>query len=117
VKPLTQHIDSIAFVTLQSKNLARSRTFYIDRLGLPVCDERPGEFFQFEIGRLRVCVDYHEGIGDYEANQIAARVDDLEATIALLEESGFEVRRGKLEASWQWASIKDPDGHELIFLA
>lgn len=114
---LSECIESVEFVTLWSKNLEASRAFYIDRLGLSILSERAGEFFQFVISGLPICVDYHAERSGNETNQIGIRVNDLEATVDLLERSGFEVKRGgRQKPAERWASIKDPDGHELIFL-
>jgi catechol 2,3-dioxygenase-like lactoylglutathione lyase family enzyme len=115
---LNLHVESVEFVTLWSKNVEASRAFYIDRLGLPSLRERAGEFFQFEIAGVPVCVDYHPERSGTETNQIGLRVRNLEATVALVEQRGFEVRRGEQqETAERWASIKDPDGHELIFIS
>jgi catechol 2,3-dioxygenase-like lactoylglutathione lyase family enzyme len=115
---LNQHIERIEFVTLWSKNLEASRSFYIDRLGLSILHERAGEFFQFDIAGMPVCVDYHAERTGTESNQIGVRVSDLEATVALLGAAGFQVKRGQQpESPERWASITDPDGHELIFIS
>ena len=118
MKPISDHITSVEFVTLWSKNLAKSREFYIDRLGFSLLRERAGEFFQFDIASLPVCVDCHPERSGNEANQIGVRVSDLDATAAILDGMEFEVKRGEQEeASERWVAIKDPDGHELIFIA
>jgi catechol 2,3-dioxygenase-like lactoylglutathione lyase family enzyme len=114
---LEQHIQRIEFVTLWTKNLEAPRDFYTNRLGLSLVKEQTGNFFQFDICGLPVCVDYHPERSGNESNQIGVRVDDLEVTVELLRELGLRVRTGdRPDASERWASVEDPDGHELIFI-
>ena len=112
---LKHQLEQIEFVTLWSKNLESSRAFYVDRLGLSILQERAGEFFQFDICGLPVCVDYHPERSGDESNQIGVRVNDLEAMVALLRELDLPVKTGD-QPGQRWASIKDPDGHEVIFI-
>jgi hypothetical protein len=87
-------------------------------MGFSVLKEQAGKFFQFDIAGVPVCVDYHSERSGNEANQIGVRVSDLEETAAVLEEMNFDVKRGEQQQSAErWAAIRDPDGHELIFIA
>jgi len=105
----------LQFFTIQSRNLVRARQFYVELLGFPAVDEKPGEFFQISIAGVPVCIDLNRELA-FQPNQIGITVADLEETVKILEGKQLAVSRGR-NAGETWASIKDPDGHEIIFIA
>lgn len=44
-------------VTFNVKDLEAARSFYVDRLGLPVDREEPGRFVMVRAGKLLLCID------------------------------------------------------------
>ena len=106
------------FVTIHTRNLEASRRFYVDLFQFPVLSEKPGDFVQVEIAGVPICIDLDKApnpvIGK---NQIGVQVADLPATIAILRQKGLEVTCGQSGSGETWASVTDPDGHELIFIA
>ena len=109
-------LERTQFVTIWSRNLAESRKFYIEKLGLKLLDETENEFFQFEIAGTPVCVDYHADRSGKESNQFGVETSDLTAVRTILESLGIAVREGQ-RANEEWMAISDPDGHEIIFLS
>jgi catechol 2,3-dioxygenase-like lactoylglutathione lyase family enzyme len=111
-------IERFQFFTIWTKDLAASRNFYVEILGFPILREQAGNFFQVEIAGVPICVDLHPEGGPAQPNQIGIEVSSLEATIGTLREKGLEVHQGIRPGSeGAWAAVKDPDGHELIFIA
>ncbi|HYL98271.1 MAG TPA: VOC family protein [Blastocatellia bacterium] len=113
---IIDHIKSVQFLTVKSKNLTASRQFYIERLGLSLLDEKENEFFQFGIAGVPICVDYHRDRSGKESNQLGIETSDVPAVKALLESQGIPVREGQLSTAQLWIAIEDPDGHEVIFI-
>ncbi len=111
-------VERFQFFTIWTKNLAASLKFYVEVLGFPVLREQAGNFFQVEIARVPICIDLHPEGGAAQPNQIGVEVSSLDRTIVALQEKGIAVHQGIRPGSEErWAAIKDPDGHELIFLA
>ena len=106
------------FVTIHTRNLDASRRFYVELFKFPVLSEKAGDFVQIEVAGVPICIDLDKtrspSIGK---NQIGVQVADLPATIATLRRTGLEVTSGHNTAGEHWASVTDPDGHELIFIA
>lgn len=106
------------FVTIHTRTLEASRHFYVDLFQFPVLSEKRGDFVQIDVAGVPICIDLdkaaHPSIGK---NQIGVQVSDLPAAIAALRQQGFEVTSGQSGSGETWASITDPDGHELIFIA
>jgi catechol 2,3-dioxygenase-like lactoylglutathione lyase family enzyme len=105
------------FFTLWTKDLAAARKFYSELLGFPVVEEKAGEFFQVEIGGVPVCVDLHARYSGTQSNQIGVEVEDLAATVEFLRGQGLEIECGERPGAERWAIARDPDGHEIIFIA
>jgi catechol 2,3-dioxygenase-like lactoylglutathione lyase family enzyme len=109
-------IRRLQFFTIRTRNLAAARRFYVESLGFEVVSEKPGEYVQVVIAGVPVCVDATAEDSPQQPNQIGVEVDDLERTIELLRARGLSVSTGSA-ASERWASVKDPDGHEILFIA
>jgi PhnB protein len=108
-------IRRLDFFTIHTANLERARRFYVDTLQFPVRDEKKGEYFRMEIAGVPVCVDFDAGFAGHQANQIGVSVSHLGLTREALRSRGIKFTEGQ-RANETWVSIKDPDGHEIIFL-
>jgi PhnB protein len=108
-------IRRLDFFTIRTANLERARRFYVDTLQFPVRDEKKGEYFRMEIAGVPVCVDYDAGFAGQQANQIGVVVSHLGVTREGLRTRGIKFTEGQ-RADETWVAIKDPDGHEIIFL-
>ena len=109
-------IRRLQFFTIRTRNLAAARRFYVDLLGLDVVSEEPGEYVQVSIAGVPVCVDATADDTARQPNQIGIEVDNLERTIEALRTCGLTVATGSARGE-RWASVKDPDGHEILFIA
>jgi catechol 2,3-dioxygenase-like lactoylglutathione lyase family enzyme len=81
-----------------------------------VTSEKWGEYVQVEIAGVPICIDITREGSPQQPNQIGVEVDDLQRTIDFLSGRGIPITKGS-STSEHWASVKDPDGHEIIFIA
>ena len=109
-------ITKLDFVAVPSLDAERSRSFYIDTLGL-----RPDEKSRFEFWVGETCFGIWEPdkLGGKFAPQknghIAFHVDDIEAARAELEAKGVEFMGDTLDTSvCLMAFFSDPDGNDLM---
>lgn len=108
-------ISKLDFFTIRTANLERARRFYVDTLQFPVLDEKAGEYFRIGIAGVPVCVDYDAGFAGQQGNQIGVTVSHLGFTREGLRMRGIGFSEGQ-RAGETWVAIKDPDGHEIIFI-
>jgi uncharacterized glyoxalase superfamily protein PhnB len=108
-------IRGLDFFTIRTANLERARRFYVDTLQFPVRDEKKGEYFRMEIAGVPVCVDYDAGFAGQPGNQIGVTVSHLGITREGLRNREIKFTEGQ-RGEETWVAIKDPDGHEIIFI-
>jgi catechol 2,3-dioxygenase-like lactoylglutathione lyase family enzyme len=109
-------ISSLDFVGIPSQDGERSRSFYVDTLGL-----RPDEHGQFEVWVGETCLGIWEPerFGMEFAPQrnahLALHVDDVAATRAELEGKGVEFAGETMDTGvCHMAFFRDPDGNDLM---
>jgi len=118
MKTLLQ-VTGIDRVALHVKNLARSKKFYVELLGMEVEQEKSGQLL-LRCGSQTVAlfqVRYGTGVrGGSEMNHIALRLKDGDhpKVKAMLEESGFKVAGHRDDPNALY--LRDPDGHHLKLL-
>ncbi|MGE5205403.1 MAG: VOC family protein [Chlamydiota bacterium] len=108
-------IRRLDFFTIRTANLERARRFYVENLQFPVLDEKKGEYFRVAIAGAPVCVDFDAAFAGQQGNQIGVTVTHLGITREGLRARGIKFTEGQRENE-AWVSIKDPDGHEIIFI-
>jgi catechol 2,3-dioxygenase-like lactoylglutathione lyase family enzyme len=117
MKQISSLVKGITFVTLRTADLNTARAFYLDKLGFPLLEEKAGDFFQVSIGGVPFCIDLSKEREPFQPSQIGITVADLRLLTEALTERGFSPALGEgPDGGEKWAIIKDPDGHELIFL-
>lgn len=96
-------------------DLARSKAFYVDLLGLEVLLEHPGYL------RVGGGDGFHLGLEERAPDLVGAagielvvRVDDVDATVAALRAAGVETTDPE-DQEWgaRHAWLRDPDGYRL----
>jgi catechol 2,3-dioxygenase-like lactoylglutathione lyase family enzyme len=109
-------ISTLDFVAIPSQDGERSRSFYVDTLGL-----RPDEHGRFEVWVGETCLGIWEParFGMEFAPQrnahLALHVDDVAATRAELEGKGVEFAGETLDTGvCHMAFFRDPDGNDLM---
>lgn len=109
-------IVRLQFFTIRTHDLPAARRFYVEQLGFDVISEKAGEYVQVAIAGVPVCVDAEAASGPQQPNQIGIEVSDLQEAIRFLQAHGLSVVTGSA-AFEHWASVRDPDGHEILFIA
>ena len=109
-------IVRLQFFSIRTHDLAAARRFYVEQLGFDIISEKAGEYVQVAIAGVPVCVDAEAASGPQQPNQIGIEVSDLQQAIRYLQERGLSVATGSAGPE-HWASVKDPDGHEILFIA
>jgi catechol 2,3-dioxygenase-like lactoylglutathione lyase family enzyme len=109
-------ITKLDFVAIPSQDAERSRSFYVDTVGL-----RPDEQSRFEFWAGDTCFGIWEPekMGRPFAPQknahLALHVDDIEAARADLEAKGVEFGGDTLDTGvCHMALFSDPDGNDLM---
>ncbi len=109
-------ITKLDFVGVPSQDAERSRTFYVETLGL-----RPDEHgrFEFWVGETCFGIWEPERIGASFAPQrnahLALHVEDVAAARAELERKGVEFAGETLDTGvCHMAIFRDPDGNDLM---
>lgn len=114
--------EGLGQVALMVQDLARSKTFYQEKLGLTfLFDGGPMSFFQ--CGGLRLMLGKSETSAPVGGSILYFRVADIQAAHQALAASGVEfvqapVLAAKMPDHDLWlAFFKDPDGHTLAFMS
>ena len=109
-------VQRVDFIGIPSRNAERSRTFYVETLGL-----RPDDKSRFEVWAGETCF----GIWEPEKMGVpfapqknahpAFHVDDVAATRRSLEENGVEFNGEIFDSGvCHMAFFTDPDGNDLM---
>jgi glyoxylase I family protein len=114
IKGVCIETSGMHHVGLRSTDLARSRVFYIERLGFPVLSEAPG-FFEFSAGSTTVAIsgwdahdrghEHHLGLASTHEHELKRVAREL--TSAGIQNTGVtkDIRRAK-----NYVAFMDPDG-------
>jgi catechol 2,3-dioxygenase-like lactoylglutathione lyase family enzyme len=107
-----------SFVAVTSRDLARSREFWVDIFGCAAVEERPGEFLTVDVGGLRLRLRAEDGREHVVAGldpSLALKVASVQDAIDALNEAGLEqypsIQRGEQGA---YAILRDPEGRAVI---
>lgn len=115
--------DSMVFATVAVSDLAASKQFYGETLGLKQTDENPGGV-TYESGGGKLFIYQAPSAGTNQATSASWQVDDIEAVVAGLKQKGVQFEQydmpggtregdihmmGPMKAAW----FKDPDGNIL----
>ena len=118
--PAPIQIRQINHVTTMVKDTARAMQFYHDLLGIrqiqSQVDNPAITWLQLENGVMVHLIETDEAPAKPGSIHHAFQVDDLDATRATLESSGYEIRRGGVRYDGQaYFFIEDPDGNSVEF--
>jgi catechol 2,3-dioxygenase-like lactoylglutathione lyase family enzyme len=110
-------VERVDFVSLPSRNIQRARRFYLETLGLPLETDTPVGF-EVKAGQLTLSVWEPEKVGAPfapNANDVALRVKDVEASRKTLEQKGVKFKDETLDSGvCHMAHFEDPDGNALM---
>ena len=113
---MSMKITGLDFVAIPSRDPDRTRTFYVETLGLR--PDRSGEY-EFWAGETCCSIWEPERMGMEFVPQsnahLALHVDDVAAARAELEANGVEFLADTLDTGvCHMALFKDPDGNDLM---
>jgi predicted enzyme related to lactoylglutathione lyase len=118
--PTETIITGVDFVSVPTRDVARSAEFYGEKLGLRRSAYHPERnFAEFETGTVTLSLIDAErmGIGAFQAhpNPIALHVEDVAASRAALEERGIAFAGDIFDTGvCHMAFFADPDGNALM---
>jgi predicted enzyme related to lactoylglutathione lyase len=106
-------ITDIAFAFYPVTDIARSRAFYEQTLGLKVGDTFGDSWIEYEAGSATFAITSNFGFTN-PVSAVAFEVDDLDGQLASLKAAGVPIQ-GEIGdfPSCRMALINDPDGNTL----
>lgn len=110
--------ERYTFVMVSTRNLASARRFWVQQLGFPITEERPGESFIVDAGGLRLWIDLKES--DERAVRgpdpaIGLKVRSVQMVLDALAARGLTEKSEPLSANTgSYAIIHDPDGRPVV---
>ena len=110
-------IQSVAFIAYPVSDIAASRRFYEEVLGLKLTHEALGNWFEYDLGDTTCAITTadEENPVPVRGAVVAFEVSDLDAEVARLQKLGVRFRREIVETPvCRFAIILDPDGSEII---
>lgn len=113
-------------LTLVTRDLPRSRSFYSAKLGFPVVEDRDGEWFIVDAGGIKLHVDrlmmqrspLQRAPLENAEPRLVFHTSDLRARCLELRDRGVSVE-GPLTtpgAATSYAQLADPDGHPIVLM-
>jgi catechol 2,3-dioxygenase-like lactoylglutathione lyase family enzyme len=110
-------IESLAFITYVVKDLAVSRRFYEETLGLKLARSFKDDWFEYDLGDTTFAITSEdaEHPAPVRGAFIGLEVDDLNAEVARLKRLGVPFKREIKESDvCRYAIVLDPDGSEVM---
>ena len=111
-------LERYSFVAITTRNLDRAREFWVDALGFPVTEDKPGHFFMVDAGGLRLCVDLEDGDTHKPGGGdpvIGFKAHSVAEVLESLKRRGIDPERGPVVGPrGAYAHVRDPDGHTVI---
>lgn len=113
--PIT--VERVDFISVPTQDLARSRRFYLETLGLPLDRDTPAGF-EVTAGQVTLGIWQPEQMGlpfVPALNPAALRVPDVQAARDQLEADGVSFRGETIDTGvCHMAFLHDPDGNAIM---
>ncbi len=110
-------IQTLAFIAYAAKDIAVSRRFYEDVLGLKLTLNPNPDWFEYDLGDTTFVITSADAEHPVPVKGalLAFEVGDLDAELARLQKLGVRIK-GEIGESpvCRYATILDPDGTELL---
>ena len=107
----------VRIVTFVVRSLAKSRAFYVDRLGFGVVQEKADHFVTVNVGTFRLCLDRADDAHPWKGGGAALvfRVRNVAKTAKELDGKGVAYESFTGARVGDYIETSDPDGYRLIF--
>jgi catechol 2,3-dioxygenase-like lactoylglutathione lyase family enzyme len=104
-------------VTFVTKNLAKSRAFWVDRLGFAVVKEEPDRFVMVNAGTFRLCIDRADDVQRAKGGgaSLLFRVRNVAKTAKELDARGVAYEQFTGARVGDYLEASDPDGYRIVF--
>ncbi len=99
-------------VELYFEDLDAAKKFYVDTMGLKICDEQIGHYAKFDSGAGFICLE-RKGSESYPSQDKAVlffEVSDLNSALAQIGKDRL------VQSGATWAVLHDPEGHNMLLL-
>lgn len=107
-------ITEIAFTMYSVTDMAKSRKFYEEVLGLKTARDFGEKWVEYDIGPATFALSTY-GFPSAEGANIAFEVDDFEETLARLREAGVDFEGEPIDTPvCHIAMVRDPDRNQFI---
>ena len=116
-KTITSHLKDVAFYLFVVSDMARTRAFYSDVLGLQETANYSDMWVEYDLGSgtLALTKESDEMSRGSGGTMVALEVSDLDGAFNTLKEAGVEVPEKPWESPvCRGLQIKDPDGYALL---
>ena len=110
-------IKEVAFVAIAVSDKERARKFYQETLELKsTTTAMEGAWVEYDLGTVTIGIGCHPAWKpSRDGTTVAFEVEDIDASIAKLKESGVIFDMEKIETPVCWmAQFRDPDGNKLV---
>lgn len=114
-------VIELAFSSYPSTDIARSRTFYEDVLGLKLTmeeinGESGGHWIEYDIGAGTLSIGKYPGWEPTSQGcTVGLEVEDFSDALAVIQSAGVTITMGPMETPvCHMLMIQDPDGNPLI---
>jgi catechol 2,3-dioxygenase-like lactoylglutathione lyase family enzyme len=110
--------ERYTFVMVTTQNLVAARRFWVEQLGFPVTEDRPGVSFIVDAGGLRLWIDLKDSEEKAVRGSdpaIGLKVRSVEMALNTLAARGITEKAEPLSANTGlYAIIHDPDGRVVV---
>jgi catechol 2,3-dioxygenase-like lactoylglutathione lyase family enzyme len=110
-------IEGLAFITYAVKDIAASRRFYEDILGLKLARSYHGDWFEYDLAETTFAITAvdSEHPAPVRGALVAFEVSDLDEEVSRLCGLGVRFKREIRESAvCRYAIVLDPDGTEVM---
>ena len=107
----------VRIVSFTTKNLAKSRAFYVDKLGLAIVKEEPQHFVMVNCGTFRLCIDRQDDANRAKGGgaRLIFRVRNVAKTAKELDQRGIGYETFTGVRVGDYLETSDPDGYRIVF--
>lgn len=107
----------VRMVSIVTRHLARSRAFWVDRLGFAVVKEEAERSVTVNVGTFRLCIERADEARPAKGGgaSLVFRVRNVGKTAKELDARGVGYELFTNPRTGDWLETSDPDGYRVVF--